>query len=118
MAQRQADEIIDVGAKLNYAQRRIFDVLTTMGLSWMGNKTFVRCGYLSPTRWDVMKEQEENGWNKSNEEWVKQGEQIMAEAIWAPTEDETKRWARIIGEEKWVQVPLARQYTTWIDPQA
>ena len=90
MAQRQANEIINIGAKLNYAQQRIFAVLTTLSLSWMGNKTFICCGYLSPTCWDIIREQKENGWNQSNEEWVRQGEDIAAEAIWAPTEDETK----------------------------
>jgi len=65
-----------------------------------------------------MKTQEEAGWLQSDEEWVKKGERITEETIWAPTRDETKRWTHIRGEETWIHAPLSRRNTTWIDPQA
>ena len=87
----------------------------------MGNSSFVKHGFLAPTRWDVLRriQDPENSWNINGNDWQEEGKKAQEEvlATWGPTdEEEQKRWQS--NFDKWGPVPLDRTYTTYFDPQA
>ena len=87
----------------------------------MGNRSFVKHGFLSPTCWDILKQTERasDSWGVNRDEWNKKGKeaQEVVLAIWGPVDkEEQKKWQGNI--EKWGPVPLTRTYTTYFDPQA
>ena len=99
----------------------IFEALEASGLSWIGRRTFVKHSYLADVyegiRADWDKEVEKGqGWNKSNEEWLREGMDRQADAVWKCDEETKRRWSSIYIDD-FVEVSDDRKHKDYIDPQ-
>ena len=107
--------ILGLAATYHHTRTAIFGVLQQDGVAWLGNRSFVKHGYLRPTRWDTTRD---NGWNVSADEWNRRGKKIQEETTgngWVESEEETcRRWENA----KWTEVRPDQKNTTFFDPQA
>jgi len=122
VAKLVTDSILETALSYHQIRRQIFDLAIVIGLMYARKRTFVRHGYIQPLQFPV-NAYDCNGWEKSNDEWVAEGEKFREavmekETRWGVMEEETnERWAKVFAEE-WVKALPGRLNTEYLDLQA